>query len=294
MRSIRIPVILAAVAAILAACGGVSQQGGGGASAGPPSASYSRENGASAPSGQKAQADAISKAQGDRQIIQDATIDLRIQSGTFDDVYSKALAVAQRWDGYLLSSHAGNPTQDSIQSGTLVVRVPAKNYADALQAFRGLGTATQIQVTSQDVSEEFVDLRARLRNQQAQQAFLLDLMRRAQTIQDSINVQNQLSQVTQEIERISGRLRFLETRTDFSTITLNLFVVAPPAAKAHQPSLWEQSGIADAVKTAARMSANVVGGMIIVLGFVLPFALLVALGVGAWRLLPRKLLPTLR
>lgn len=295
MKPIRLPLTLVLLSTVLAACGQAAVQSRGAPAAAPGLAESSFRSsgqpGAVTPNSGPAAPDRIMQAQGDQRVIQDATVELRIKAGSFDEVYGRAIGIAEAAGGFLASSHVGSPSDDSTQTGTLVVRVPSDRFLKVLDEFRKLGNVQQIQTSSQDVSDEFVDLQARLKNQQAQQTVLLDLMRRAQTIQESIAVQNQLSQVTQEIERIEGRIRFLNSRTSFSTISLSLLGPAP-ATKSHPFSVWEWSGIGDAVKTAARMSANVISGMIIVLGFLFPFAVLVGAGVAAWRFFPRRLLPT--
>ena len=298
-----LPLTGVAIAAALAACGTTAQgapthgvfgglsQGGGSYNSGPADATASRAQ--VQPAKPNAVSDPVLQAQSAQKLIQDASLTLRISKGSFDSISRKVVDIAQGSGGILFSMQTSQSAEDVINSGTVTVKVPSDQYTRVLDQLRALGTVTAIQTNTQDVSGEYVDLQARLRNQQAQQTILIALMARAQTIQDSIAVQNQLSQVTGEIERIEARIRFLDTQTTYATINVNL-IIPVAVAKPAEPSLWDKSGIGDAMLTAIRLSANVVSGMIIVLGFLLPFAILVGLVLAAWRFLPKRVFPLAR
>ncbi len=299
-----LPLTSVAIATILAACGGAGST----TAAGPKTVSGGLSQGGAGFSGiasgapapadrAQAQPNAISdpvlQAQNAQKLIQNATVTLKISKGSFESVSRKIVDIAQGAGGALFSMQTSQSDQDVINSGSVTVKVPSDQYTRVLDQFRSLGAVTAIQTNSQDVTGEFVDLQARLRNQQAQQAILIALMAKAQTINDSIAVQNQLSQVTGEVERIEARIRFLDTQTTYATINVNL-IIPLVAAKPTEPSLWDKSGIGDALLTGVRLSANVVSGMIVVLGFLLPFAILAGLVLAAWRFLPKRVLPLAR
>jgi hypothetical protein len=146
--------------------------------------------------------------------------------------------------------------------------VPARSFERALAEIEGLGRVESENVTGQDVTQEFVDLEARLRNFRSQEAVLLRLMDKANTVTDTIRVQGELQGVQLEIERLTGQLRYLEDQTSLATLTVSLAeagAVGPKPAGALQRA-WEQ---------ALENSLGVVAAVIVGAGVVIPIALLV-------------------
>lgn len=214
-------------------------------------------------------------------IIKTASLTLKVKKGKFNQVYDQVLFLATTNGGYLAGSNSYSTT-DHLVAGTLTLRLPADNFERVLSKLKKLGKLQNIDVSSQDVSQEFVDLESRLRSWRAQESLLLALMEKATTIQDSIAIQNQLAQVQQEIEQIVGRLNFLKDQTSFSSIQVTITetgIVPRPLDK------W---GFKEAVNQAAHAFVNTINGAIIILGYVTPLLLLAGLGMLIYRIAVRR------
>lgn len=102
------------------------------------------------------------------------------------------------------------------------IRVPSLRFRQAMSRIDGLGTVTHRSVAAEDVSEEFHDAEVRLENLRATRKRLQDLLAKANDIPATLTVEKELERVTQEIDRIEGRMRFLASRAAFSTIDVQL------------------------------------------------------------------------
>ena len=130
-----------------------------------------------------------------------------------------------------------------------------------------------------DVSQQFVDLAARLDNLRSQERALRRLMERTQTVSDTIRVQGVLQGVELQMEEIQGRLIYLRNRTALSTISIDVHEAgARPAPPAHASAIWKAGG------RALRAATAVVTGVIVGAGFVVPVAILTLLAVLIGRL----------
>jgi hypothetical protein len=193
------------------------------------------------------------------------TADLEVEVRGFDDAMQQATSVAETYGGFVLSSAVQGEEGD--RTGSVVLRVPSDRFGPAMTDLRRLGAIRGESIEGQEVGQEFVDLEARLRNLEAQETRILLLMRDADTIPETIRVQQVLEGIQLDIERIEGRLRYLEDQTTLATISLHL--VEAGAMIAEPPGT-----IGRAWQEAVAGFKRVVGAVIVALGYLLPLALL--------------------
>jgi hypothetical protein len=129
--------------------------------------------------------------------------------------------VVQRSGGYVLQFNESETATE--KNGMFVIKVPANGFQSLLTELEKLHPLKQKNIQGQDVTEEFVDLTARLKARQAVESRLLDFMKEAKKTDELIQYSNELGKVQEEIERIKGRMRYLEQNVDYSTIELRVY-----------------------------------------------------------------------
>ena len=209
-------------------------------------------------------------------VIKTARLELEVGEAKFRDAVRDGIATAERYGGYVLTTSVEDEEEGR---GSIVLRVPAASFGRALTDLEQLGDVNNEIVSGQDVGQEFVDLQARLRNYTAQEAVLLKLMERSQSVTDTIRVQGELGQVQLEIERLRGRIRYLEDQTSMGTIEVRFAeVFAAPKKLGELGKAWEraQDGF-----------IAVIAGIIASLGVVVPLVILIGIVVFLFRLRPR-------
>ena len=193
----------------------------------------------------------------DRKIIRNADITIEVSSTT--EAQHSVTSIAEARGGFVVTSEAiQRKSTDPAQRTTdfkLVVRVPANQFGVALDEIKKLATnIPEEKATGQDVTEEFIDLEARVKTQKALEIQFLEIMKQAKEIEDALEVQRQIAEVRTEIEQLEGRKRFLENRSSLATITVN--VQAPKPVIATTPTGFGHSlreAISDSVELASEM-----------------------------------------
>jgi hypothetical protein len=206
------------------------------------------------------------------QVVKTASLRLGLAKGSFEDKVGEAHAVADSFGGFVVESFASQGSGKRIAEGSLVLRIPAESYDSALVRLRELGRVESLEESGQDVSKEFVDLNARVRQLRAVEAQLLELLQRADDVPAALAVQNQLSQVQLDLEQARGRLQYLDNRVAFATISMSMHELAVVAPK--------DGGfkIVDAWATAGSAFLTVVGWLFIGIAVAAPVLILLGLG----------------
>jgi Domain of unknown function (DUF4349) len=156
------------------------------------------------------------------QIVKTASLRLGLAHGSFEDKVAEAHAVADSFGGFVVESFASQGSGKRIAEGSLVLRIPAESYDSALSRLRELGKVESLEESGQDVSNEFVDLNARIRQLRVVEAQLLELLKQADDVPAALAVQNQLSQVQLDLEQARGRLQYLDNRVAYATISMSM------------------------------------------------------------------------
>ncbi len=163
----------------------------------------------------------------DRLIVRTVTMSLLVKdvSGTIDSIAK----MARDMGGFVVSSQITG--QEDSRYGVISIRVPAEQTDAALAQLRSQAVRVETERTSsQDVTEEYVDLQSRLKNLEATEQQYLDLMKRAQTVDDTLKVQQQLTSTQSQIEQIKGKMQYLEQTSATSLITAELRPATSPKA----------------------------------------------------------------
>jgi hypothetical protein len=235
----------------------------------------------------------------DRKIVRNATLEVTVDAVPAAVIEVENIAIAA--GGFVSQSSISveapeqpaavedgpspTPVPDR-QRATVQVRVPAAKYQAVVNDLRAIGEVKAESSNTSEVTEEYTDLEARLRNLEATEQQYLELLNQAVKIEDILTIQDRINSVRLEIEQVKGRLQLLDDMTDLATITVNI-ALPPVIATTTTPSdpgwaeeawenAWEKSQEVLETMGAAAITAGVVMVWILVPA--------VLLGVG-WRVM---------
>jgi len=223
-------------------------------------------------------------------IVQTASLAISVPRNQFDSTIQRARTIATGSGGFVISSSASQGEDQRLVTGTLVVRVPERVYARVMEQLSDLGRVEAQEEAGQDVSQELVDLHARIRHLEAVEAQLLALLEETNTVPSALTVQSELNRVQLELEQARGRLRYLDDQVTYATISLEVRE-RQVAAAGSDDGPW---GIVDAWRAAGTGFVTVVGWIFVAAATIAPVVLLLVLAFLGARLAGWRGLPSLR
>ncbi len=220
-----------------------------------------------------------------RMVIKTAYLSIEVPN--VSDAEASIRARAEQLGGYVVSVQTSG--SGDYQTASITIRVPSAQYGAAISDVEGLATKVLSRsLGGEDVTEEFVDLEARLRNLEASRNRLLDLLNQATDVEDAIQVNAALTDVQGQIEVIQGRMKYLKDNVAMATISVDLRPVPP------QPTIVPEEGW-EPLRVARQALGDLVGfgqGLVelaIILLIWIPVWLPLVLFIRwAWRKLRRK------
>ena len=183
---------------------------------------------------------------------------MSVQVADVSTAAARVRAIAEGVGGFVeqLSSNGVGEFQQS----TLTVRVPQAEFFSVFEQIKALGEVQNENAGSVDVTEQFIDLEARLKSAQREELSLLSLLDRANVISEILTIERELTRIRGELERLQGQLNFLERRVDLATITV--FLTPPQKDNGQAPSgslTVESSDVSGSVDTIKAVVAQVDG-----------------------------------
>jgi len=162
----------------------------------------------------------------ERMVIKSATLAVRVKD--VSSAFARAVQLAETSGGYVQTS------TESVEGGEradVTIRVPPHGFLPLIASLEALGVTSTKTISGEDVTQEYYDLSAELENQMEVRGRLFQLLKQAVKVQDAIAVEEQLERIGANVNRIKGRMKYLETMTGMSTISLSLYTDARPASE---------------------------------------------------------------
>ncbi|SHN31549.1 DUF4349 domain-containing protein [Gracilibacillus kekensis] len=178
----------------------------------------------------------------DRKIIYNANFQL--ESESFDDMITFLENQTDSYQGYIVTSNYSNHEEEKQRLGSLTIRIPAERFQDFIAMVEdGNLKILDKSVSGEDVTEQFVDLSSRLKSKKVVEERLLSFMEDAEKTEDLLKISNDLADVQEDIEQLTGKIKYLENQSDFATIHMELVErkVDMPSVQDESLTTWEKT-----------------------------------------------------
>ncbi len=210
----------------------------------------------------------------ERKLIKDGYVEFETKS--IERARQAIYQAVQKYSSYVASDEERNSA--GRRTNTIVVRIPTGSFDTFLmEVTKGIDRFESRNVTVTDVTEEYLDVEARLKTKKELEARYLELLKRASKVTEILEIERQIATLREEIESVEGRVKYLENRITYSTLTITFFEPASEQAEFGK-----------------KLSEGLVNGWYNLLSFLValthvwPFLLISVAAIGGFRIYSRK------
>ena len=149
---------------------------------------------------------------------------LRFETQDLNETYNQIVEFIKQNDGFVQNDNAN--TSNNRKSRNLEVRIPTTNFQNIIDSISSLVPFFDTKrISSRDVTEEFIDLEARLKAKQTLEKRYLELLSKARNVKEILEIERELSKIREEIESKQGRLKYLQDKVSLSTLNIEFYKV---------------------------------------------------------------------
>lgn len=219
-------------------------------------------------------------------------VNLEVETETFDDLLSTVRKRTELFGGYIEESYTYNGSSYSgnrLRNANLTIRIPAEHLDEFLENVAEVSNVISRNESVTDVTLQYVDMESHKKALLAEQERLLDLLTRAESIEDIISLEERLSEVRYQLESMESQLRVLENQVSYSTVYLYVNEVVKLTPVKEQ-SAWEKisTGFVNSLYDVGNEFADFGIGFLIDLPYIIVWAVIIVLAVLILRLILRR------
>ncbi len=159
------------------------------------------------------------KADFEEKVIRTAYV--TIMSGKVNESYDKTLSLVKKYKGMIVNSSTSK--YEESEEAIIEIKIPPKHFLTLLDELKTIGKVESKNISEEDVTEEYYDIEARLNNARKVQERFFDLLKKAYRVEDVLKVEREIERVGEKIETLEGRIRYLDSKTDYARITVTIY-----------------------------------------------------------------------